>query len=195
MLDNKIVLLCYPPHTSHALQGLDVVIFGHLKENWVEACDDFSSSHRQTIGKHNFLHIFAVTFQWTFTPPNIIQAFTKTGIWPFNSSKITPQLMALSIETSINPEHLFMDSHGVVQRLTDIFGQLYEEATPTHVQGEGQTAAHSLWIPHPPSIPPSTPSPANFHRTIELDPNLPSDQGQSGALTMSRPISSSSDLR
>ncbi len=44
-LDNKIVLLCYPPHTSHALQGLDVVIFGHLKENWVEACDDFSSSH------------------------------------------------------------------------------------------------------------------------------------------------------
>ncbi len=45
--------------------------------------------------------------------------------------------MALSIETSINPEHLFMDSHGVVQCLTDIFGQLYEEATPTHVQGEG----------------------------------------------------------
>ena len=44
-LDNKIILLCYPPHTSHALQGLDVVIFGHLKENWVEACDDFSSSH------------------------------------------------------------------------------------------------------------------------------------------------------
>src|SRR5260221_8620542 len=65
-LDNKIILLCYPPHTLHALQGWDVVICGRLKENWVEAHDDFSSSNRQTIGKHNFLCIFAVALQQTF---------------------------------------------------------------------------------------------------------------------------------
>lgn len=32
--NNDIVVLCYPSHSTHVYQGLDVVIFGVLKRAW-----------------------------------------------------------------------------------------------------------------------------------------------------------------
>ena len=47
--ENKIILFCLPPHTTHALQPLDVAVFKSLK-------DHFSKSvHALAFAKSNFV--------------------------------------------------------------------------------------------------------------------------------------------
>ena len=33
-MDDQIIMICLPPHTSHALQPLDVAVFKPLKDKW-----------------------------------------------------------------------------------------------------------------------------------------------------------------
>ena len=35
--DNGVILFCLPPHTTHALQPLDVAVFKSLKDNFSKA--------------------------------------------------------------------------------------------------------------------------------------------------------------
>jgi len=42
---NKIHLYCFPPHTSHMMQPLDVCFFKPLKVAWSKACEKFKLDH------------------------------------------------------------------------------------------------------------------------------------------------------
>ena len=42
--NNKIIILCYPSHSTHVYQGLDVVIFSVLKRAWSNERDKFEKS-------------------------------------------------------------------------------------------------------------------------------------------------------
>ncbi|KAE9402188.1 hypothetical protein BT96DRAFT_1088144 [Gymnopus androsaceus JB14] len=42
---HNILLLGYPPHCTHALQGLDVVCFAKHKEEWKREIDAFKQHH------------------------------------------------------------------------------------------------------------------------------------------------------
>ncbi len=42
---NNIEVYGYPPHCTHALQGLDVVCFAIMKECWKEELDTFEKLH------------------------------------------------------------------------------------------------------------------------------------------------------
>ena len=33
-MDDQIIMICLPPHASHALQPLDVAVFKPLKDKW-----------------------------------------------------------------------------------------------------------------------------------------------------------------
>ncbi|KAF9440609.1 hypothetical protein P691DRAFT_793161 [Macrolepiota fuliginosa MF-IS2] len=72
---NKIHVLCYPSHSTHLYQGLDIVIF---KEQ-----DKFERTTKQSVNKTNFLAVYA-----------------KTGIVPFNPDIIPETSLAPSLETS-----------------------------------------------------------------------------------------------
>ncbi|KIK76119.1 hypothetical protein PAXRUDRAFT_57779, partial [Paxillus rubicundulus Ve08.2h10] len=97
---NDIHILCYPAHTTHIYQGLDVVIFGPLKHYWTQERDLFESSTRQSVSKSNFVSIYARAHLRALTPGNICAAFQKTGVWPFNPDAVTKEMMAPSLETS-----------------------------------------------------------------------------------------------
>jgi len=97
--DNNVVVLCYPSHSTHVYQGLDVVVFSVLKRTWSDERDRFEAlGHAVT--KLNFMTVYAKAHARTFTESNIRAAFAKTGIVPYNPGVITTEMMAPSLETS-----------------------------------------------------------------------------------------------
>ena len=97
--DNNIVVLCYPSHSTHVYQGLDVVIFSVLKRAWSDERDKFEA-RGPPVTKLNFMAVYAKAHVRTFTESNIRAAFSKTGIVPYNPDVVTMEMMAPSLETS-----------------------------------------------------------------------------------------------
>jgi hypothetical protein len=98
---NMIIVLCYPSHSTHVYQGLDVVIFSVLKQAWSDEWDKFERSG-PPVSKLNFLSVYGRAHVRAFTKANILAAFSKTGIVPFNPNVVTTEMMAPSLETSIS---------------------------------------------------------------------------------------------
>lgn len=97
--NNDIVVLCYPSHSTHVYQGLDVVIFSVLKRAWSDERDRFEAQG-PAVTKLNFMAVYAKAHTRTFTESNIRAAFAKTGIVPYNPGVITTEMMAPSLTTS-----------------------------------------------------------------------------------------------
>ena len=97
---HRIHILCYPSHTTHIYQGLDVVIFSALKRRWTDARDTYERQYGRKVDKSNFLSVYATAREEAFTSGNIIAAFRKTGVVPFNPDMITEDMMAPSRTSS-----------------------------------------------------------------------------------------------
>jgi hypothetical protein len=97
---HKILVLCYPAHTTHVLQGLDVVVFATVKRCLGEERDAWEQRTGEKISKTNFLGIYGRAHLRALTPENIKASFRKTGVWPFDPSVVTDEMMAPSKETS-----------------------------------------------------------------------------------------------
>jgi hypothetical protein len=93
-------VVCYPSHTTHVLQGLDVVVFAVVKHCLSEERDRWERETGEAISKSNFLAIYGRAHTRALTPETIFSAFRKTGIWPFNRDVISKEAMAPSKETS-----------------------------------------------------------------------------------------------
>ena len=98
---NNIEVLGYPPHCTHALQGLDVVCFAKMKSVWKEEINIFETVHRRGVDKDDFCSIFGRAFLRAFTTENVEAAFQATGIYPYNPDVIRPEQMKPAETTSI----------------------------------------------------------------------------------------------
>jgi len=85
--DNGIIILTFPPHTSHKLQPLDIGPFGPLKSYYNSALTSLAST-KQKAGKavtiYDIPKVLKQVFSSAFTDNNIREGFQKPGIWPFN---------------------------------------------------------------------------------------------------------------
>lgn len=98
--ERNIHAICYPLHSTHVYQGLDVVVFSVLKRAFSDEMLKFEASTGQSVGKSNFLSIYAPAHIRAFTTENIRMAFAKTGVIPFNPTIIQPEQLKPSIESS-----------------------------------------------------------------------------------------------
>jgi hypothetical protein len=96
----RIRVLCYPSHSTHLYQGLDVVIFSILKRSWTKFRDDFERNGAK-VAKTNFLSVYAKAHLEALSKENIISAFKKTGVVPFNPDVITATMLAPSRTSSV----------------------------------------------------------------------------------------------
>ena len=99
-LANNIIILGYPPHCTHALQGLDVVCFARMKEDWKLQIMEFEELHKRKVKKRDFVGVFGKAFVNAFTEETVLAAFQATRIFPFNTDVITDQQMKPSLVTS-----------------------------------------------------------------------------------------------
>src|SRR6266481_9517953 len=63
----NIVVLAYPPHCPHALQGLDVGCFAVMKQYWAEEVEKFEEVNKHWVSKEDFPSVFAATYTRAFT--------------------------------------------------------------------------------------------------------------------------------
>ena len=97
---NNIVILGYPPHCTHVLQGLDVVCFAKMKTEFHAEIHAFEDSHMWGVGKGDFASVFGRAYLWAFTPESVKAAFAATGVHPYNPDVITEKQMQPSLPTS-----------------------------------------------------------------------------------------------
>ncbi|SAM74784.1 uncharacterized protein UBRO_20499 [Ustilago bromivora] len=83
--DSHIVCLCLPPHATHLLQPLDVVIFGPLQQAFTKEVDKFAGANL-SISKKDFIDMYSKS-QQVITSTLASQAFREVGI----DSKLHPE--------------------------------------------------------------------------------------------------------
>lgn len=87
--ENGIVLLSFPPHTSHKIQPLDVAVYGPFKANCKTAFNDWMMGHPgKTISIYDIPSLAHKAYLSSFTPNNILTGFRKPGFMANQSSGI-----------------------------------------------------------------------------------------------------------
>lgn len=82
---NGIVLVSFPPHTSHKLQPLDRTVFGPLKRYFNSAADGWLRSNPvKVMSIYDIPTVLKDSFSLGVSPHNIQKGFNVTGIWPYN---------------------------------------------------------------------------------------------------------------
>jgi len=92
-IDNNIELLCFPSHTTHLLQPLDVGLFGPLQKYYGKAADDHMRDTRAAVVKGTFWKFYSAARRQAYTTANIKSAWRKTGIQPYNPNAVLTQLV------------------------------------------------------------------------------------------------------
>ena len=145
--NHRIDILCYPFHSTHALQGLDVVIFGPLKQAWTIARDDYEQRGGQ-VSKRNFLSVYATAHTNALTANNIKSAFRKTGVVPLNPDVITDTMTAPSLVSSSRGVVPLLQT-SPVRALTALISNDIAWQAALRNTDEGNTSVHTP--PHTPT--------------------------------------------
>ena len=86
---NNIIIFCLPPHTTHALQPLDVAFFKSLKDKFSKAIRSLSFTKKNfVVTKREFSKVLRSPFDHAFSIANIKSGFSKCGIYPFNPDAV-----------------------------------------------------------------------------------------------------------
>jgi hypothetical protein len=87
---NRILLAVYPPHSTHTLQPLDVVMFKPFSSAYsnqvaafMERCQGLTS-----MSKRDFYPMFMAAWEISFKEETILKAFEATGLSPLNPEVI-----------------------------------------------------------------------------------------------------------
>lgn len=89
---HDILLFAFPPHTTHILQPLDVVVFQPYKHYHAKAVSEAVRLGATDFKKTDFLACLGDVRVQTFKKKTIKSAFEKTGIWPFNPDRVLSQI-------------------------------------------------------------------------------------------------------
>ncbi|CAE7021569.1 TolA [Pyrenophora teres f. teres] len=87
---HRILLIILPPHSTHTLQPLDVVLFKPLSQAYSnELTNHLHKAQGLTlIKKGDFFPLFWSAWISSFTESLILKAFEATGIWPMDANVI-----------------------------------------------------------------------------------------------------------
>lgn len=97
---NSIIMLSFPPHCTHMLQPLDVGVNGPFKTYCAKAQDNWLRNNPgKTMSIYEIPGIVKTAWPLAASPSNIINAFKKTGVYPYNPQIFTDEDFAPSFVT------------------------------------------------------------------------------------------------
>src|SRR5271169_1719924 len=87
-IDNDILLMILPPHSSHLTQPLDVGVFGPLKKHMAAEIEPLMRTSITRVQKVEWLTAFVAAHAKAVSAKNILGGFRGTGIHPFLPTKV-----------------------------------------------------------------------------------------------------------
>ncbi|KAJ5745113.1 hypothetical protein N7520_010295 [Penicillium odoratum] len=104
---NRIILCRLPSHTSHKLQPCDVGVFSPLKTAYRAQVEQACRAGVSTIGKPHFTYLYDRARKEAFTPRNIRSAWSRSGLFPLDPSRVLRECQASrpEIQTTIPMDH------------------------------------------------------------------------------------------
>ena len=140
--ENKILLIIYPPHATHNLQPLDVVVFRSLSHNYSMALTNHlqDALGRLPVKKMDFFSLFWTAWTASFTQEHIIKAFEACGVWPKDPEPVLKKFHQTTPEPLNDPEF------DQIQKVTEWreLRKLYNEAVPDKSTKAAKSLSASL---------------------------------------------------
>lgn len=103
---NEVSVIKLPSHTSNRLQPLDVSCFKPLKNAWdKELVRKQRESGFRHLSKSDFVNSLCSVWEAALKPDNIKAGFTKTGIFPLDSSQFPVKTFQQSKLMAYQTEH------------------------------------------------------------------------------------------
>lgn len=88
--DNGIILVSFPPHTSHRLQPLDKSVYGPFKKYYFAGVDQWMTNNPgKTYSIYDIPGVVKQALPNATNPANVMSGFSATGIMPFNPEVFT----------------------------------------------------------------------------------------------------------
>jgi len=98
--NEKVIMFCLPPHTTHLTQPLDKGCFGPLKMHWQQECWSYITAHPdRNITRYQFSKLFGQAWMKGMTMQNIVARFHTMGVYPFNRSALSPSKSSNLLKT------------------------------------------------------------------------------------------------
>lgn len=101
-MQNQIIPVCMPPHSSHLCQPLDVGCFSPLKRAYGAEISNLIERGTHHVDKIDFIQIYARIRHTVLNERNIQSGFRATGLVPYNPARVLDTLHA-SISTPTPP--------------------------------------------------------------------------------------------
>jgi hypothetical protein len=89
---HKIVPICLPPHSTHFLQPLNLVLFSVLKRLYLRKVNEYGACGITGINREYFLKILSEIRPYIYTPELINKAFVAAGLLPLNINYVLKRL-------------------------------------------------------------------------------------------------------
>ncbi|RMZ71416.1 pogo transposable [Pyrenophora seminiperda CCB06] len=99
---HKILLAVYPPHSTHTLQPLDVVMFKLLSTAYLKKLQQSTVKHQGLVSvkKSDFFSLSWDAWVTSFIEKNILNSFKTTAVSPLNLNVIVDRFTNNSSDTS-----------------------------------------------------------------------------------------------
>ncbi|RMZ66343.1 pogo transposable [Pyrenophora seminiperda CCB06] len=97
---NKILLMVFPPHSTHSLQPLDVGMFSPLSNAYSAELSHhlFRTQGLIPVKKGDFFQLFWAAWSTSFTQENILSSFRATGVAPPNANVVLQRFKTTTLE-------------------------------------------------------------------------------------------------
>jgi hypothetical protein len=121
--ENKILLIIYPPHATHTLQPLDVVMFRSLSSHYKKGLSTQvqDSQGLLLVKKIDFFSLFWTAWTSSFTQDHILQAFRSCGVWPMNPDPVLKKFPPPTPQVPIDPKFVQLERVTSWKDLQELF--------------------------------------------------------------------------
>jgi len=152
---NNIIILGYPPHMTHILQGLDLVLFSILKNSFYDLVQKFVQLHGKDPGKDDMIDLLTPCIESAFTEEHILAAWHASGLRPVDPSAIDSSLLAPEPQGKKSYTFMLPPPSPIANMISELHGQQSALLQPPPLQ-----------LNHPPPSSPSS-TPINLFPTAE----------------------------
>ena len=153
-----IVMLTFPPHTSHKFQPLDLSVYGPLQTFYGQSIDAWLRNNPgKTFTIYCIAEALGKAYPRAFTTSNIVSGFKKPGIYPFDRGVFSEQDFMVSYVTDrpneISPGIPPTSNCDTHPRPEPIPGPSCRERTPSPIPSNSTFISPELVCPYPKAAP------------------------------------------